>query len=285
MPARRDSRTIESMNSSPATYVIRGGRPGRDRLRVLSSVMAPSTIALLLKLGVACRARVLDLGCGGGEVAAVVARMASLGSVVGIDADPEVVAIARAELRDAGLHNVDVRVGDVTALDDDLGRFDVVHARFLLSHLREPEAMMRRMVELCQPGGAVVVQDVDIAGALCSPSNEAFDACLRLYCDTARARGGDPALGPRLPAMLRAAGVADVRAAVLQPGALTGDAKRIQLLTLENIAPAATALGLITNDEIARLATDLRAFVERDDTFVTAARVVQAWGRVVTPSP
>ena len=263
---------------APDTYAI-AGRPGRDCLRLLSSVMAPSTTALLVKVGVPCNARVLDLGCGGGDVAAVLSKMASVGHVAGVDFDPAVIEIARAEARAAGLRNVELRVGDVTDLDDEDGQYDVVHARFLLSHLREPAPVLRRMVALCKPGGAVVVQDIDIEGSMCWPDDAAFAQCCSLYRDTVRARGGDAGIGRRLPSMLRDAGARAVEATVLQPGGLTGDAKRIQLVTLTNIAASAMALGLITSAGVERLTRQMTAFVERDDTFVTTARVVQAWGR------
>jgi hypothetical protein len=49
------------------TYVIRGGVEGRERLRLLAEVLAPSTRAFLAEIGVPAGASCLDVGCGGGD--------------------------------------------------------------------------------------------------------------------------------------------------------------------------------------------------------------------------
>jgi hypothetical protein len=60
---------------------------------------------------------------------------------------------------------------------------------------------------------------------------------------------------------------------------LRGDAKRIQLATLVNITPSAIALGLATAEEIDRIAYVLAAHADREDTYITTARIIQVWGR------
>ena len=42
-------------------------------------------------------------------------------------------------------------------------RFDLVYARFLLTHLPEPPTALASMVKLLRPGGIVAVEDIDIA--------------------------------------------------------------------------------------------------------------------------
>lgn len=260
-------------------YVIRGGEAGRERLRVLSSAVNPNTIALLDRAGIAPTARCLDLGCGGGDVTTLLAQRAHAGTVIGIDKDPVAIDLARAEARQRGIDNVDFRVGEVDSLPADLDQFDVVNARFLLSHLPDPGAMLHTMVGRCRPGGVVIVEDINISGSICWPPNEAFARSIELYSATVRARGGEPDLGPRLPSMLHDAGLVDVHARVAQPGGVRGDAKRIQLITLTNIAEAAISLGLTTAAEVEQLEHDLADHVERDGTFITTARIIQAWGR------
>jgi 2-polyprenyl-3-methyl-5-hydroxy-6-metoxy-1,4-benzoquinol methylase len=56
------------------TYVIRGGVEGRERLRLLAEVLAPSTRAFLAEIGVPAGASCLDVGCGGGGVTRELAR-------------------------------------------------------------------------------------------------------------------------------------------------------------------------------------------------------------------
>ena len=68
--------------------------------------------------------RVLDLGCGDGRFAIGVAPLAA--TVVGIDPDPEAIAAARKNARQAGLRNVRFAVGAAQRLPYPAGVFDVV---------------------------------------------------------------------------------------------------------------------------------------------------------------
>ena len=121
-------------------YLIRGGIEGRERLRVLARVTRPTTLALLERAGVSAGMRCLDVGCGGGDVSFDLASLVGItGSVVGVDLDATKLELARGDAEQAEVSNVEFRVADVV---DGLGEeeYDVVYARFVLTHLREPEA-------------------------------------------------------------------------------------------------------------------------------------------------
>jgi SAM-dependent methyltransferase len=262
------------------TYVIRGGLDGRERLRVLSRVMWPTTKALLQRVGVGEHARCLDLGCGGGDVTIALARMASRGSVLGTDLDETKIELARAEAAASNLDNVAFRVADVMNPAMDTARFDFVYIRFVLTHLTDPAGALANVVEQLAPGGTVVVEDIDFTGHFCHPDSTAFRSYVRWYTDAVRARGADPNIGPRLPSLLAAAGLRDIDMNVVQPAGTTGEVKLMGPLTLENIADAVIALGIATHDEVEHAVDELYAFAETDGTVLSIPRVVQAWGSV-----
>jgi SAM-dependent methyltransferase len=242
--------------------------------------MAPATGALLARVGIAADARCLDVGCGGGDVTLALAARVPAGSVLGIDFDPVKIATARAEAAELGVANVEYRKADLAVAAAGVERFDVISMRFVLSHLTDPAGALRALVGLLAPGGVVVAEDVDIDGALCWPPCGAFERARELYSAAVRSRGADPELGLRLPGLLLDAGLVDVGVDIVQPAGLQGDAKRIQLLTLEATADSLVDAGLATPDEIAGIAAELAAYIDRPDTLVSTARVVQAWGRL-----
>ena len=124
-----------------ARYTIEGGQAGKRRLDVLARVHGPGTAALLDRVGVAEGARCLDLGCGGGHVTRELARRAGRhGSVLGIDQDASVIELARADTAASGLANIEFRRGDASQLEG--SRYDVAYARFLLSHVGDPVAVV-----------------------------------------------------------------------------------------------------------------------------------------------
>jgi ubiquinone/menaquinone biosynthesis C-methylase UbiE len=69
-----------------ARYVIRGGREGYDRLKVLARARRQDTADLLERVGIPPGSRCIDIGWGSGDVTFELARMAGPeGSVLGID--------------------------------------------------------------------------------------------------------------------------------------------------------------------------------------------------------
>ena len=272
-----------------SSYIIRGGPAGRERLRVVARVMAPTTTELLDRVGVVEDATCLDVGCGGGDVALELARRVPGGRVVGIDIDETKLEIARAEARAAGVHNVDYRSQDVRSAD--LGiPFDLVHARFVLTHLTDPQAAADRLVHALRPRGVIVVEDIDYSGSFCEPRQRSFERYVELYRRTAQARGVDPDIGPRLPGILAEAGCRPVHANVVQPvgrqgTGYEGDVKLTAPLTLENIADAVLAVGLAERGELEALVDDLYRLAADDETLIGTPRMVQAWGyRPVGPA-
>jgi SAM-dependent methyltransferase len=263
----------------PATphYVIRGGVQGRERLRLLSRVLSPTTSDLFARIAIARDARCLDLGCGGGDVTVELARLAPDGYCVGVDLDEKQVEIARDEA--ATVDNVEFRVGDATAPPSCEERFDVVYARFLLTHLPDPAGALEHMRAWLAPGGALVVEDIDFSGHFSDPDSLAFRRYQEWYCAAVHARGCDPDIGPRLPGLLRGAGLGSVDVHVVQPAAMDGEITVVAPLTLENVADAVVQAKLATRDEVERTIDELYEFARADGTLLSLPRIVQAWGR------
>lgn len=261
-------------------YVIRGGPEGRERLRVLGRIMHPTSMALFDRCGIKDGMACLDVGCGGGDVTLELARrVAPTGAVVGLDIDEEKVRIARAEAEQRGVANVDFRVSDI---GDAAGppAFDLVYARFLLTHLREPEGAVGGFRRKLRPGGLLVVEDIDFSGHFTHPESEAFRRYHALYCATVTRRGGDPNIGPRLPGLLRQAGFQDIHVTAVQPLALEGETKLISALTMESIAGAVLADGLASQEEVEAIVRELYAFAADPSTLAGPPRVVQVSGRM-----
>jgi SAM-dependent methyltransferase len=265
---------------NPDSYIIRGGREGRERLRLLARVMRPSTLAFLERAGLRQGMTCLDAGCGGGDVAIDLARLVSpRGRVVGIDLDAVKLDLARSEAAAAGLANVAFHHGDITASDGEAPRFDLAYARFLLTHLREPERAVARMRDLLVPGGLLVIEDIHLSGSFIHPPSAAFAAYLDLYRRTARLRGADPEIGPRLPGMLEAAGIASVAMHVVQPAGLRGEVKLIGAVTMAAIADAVLAADLATRERIEAIVAELHRLGRDETTVMSIPRIVQVWGR------
>jgi SAM-dependent methyltransferase len=260
-------------------YIIRGGIEGRERLRILSRVMQPSTHDVLRRAGVSPGMTCLEVGSGGGDVAFDLAQMVGpSGQVVGIDIDETKLDLARREAEAQGIVNIEFRFADITQHDPERD-FDLVHTRFVLTHLPDPLAAVKRMRHALKPGGIVVVEDIDFRGYFCEPECPALWRYVDLYSKTVARRGGDANIGPRLPGLLTQAGFENVQMNVVQPAGAIGEVKLLSPITMHNIADAVLAEGLATSTEIEQIVAELYDYARTPGTIGCAPRIVEAWGR------
>jgi SAM-dependent methyltransferase len=258
-------------------YIIRGGEQGRARLLVLSRIMRPTTLSLLRQAGIRPGMKCLEIGCGSGDVAFDLARIVGLdGTVVATDIDEIKIRLARQEAVQNRLTNLEFRLADV--LEDELENFDLVHARFVLTHLADPQKALEKVRRSLNPGGVLAAEDVDFRGHFCHPEHPAFSRYVELYTKTAQRRGADPNIGPRLPGLLIKTGLERVQINIVQLAAMSDESKLMAPLTMENIADSVLAEGLASPAEVDRLVHELYEFARDPDTIISGPRVVQTWG-------
>src|SRR3954453_22754584 len=100
----------------------------------------------------------LDVGCGAGLLAEPLARLGA--KVTGIDASPEVIAIAREHAAAMGLE-IDYRVGDVQALE---GEFDLITCLEVVEHVAAPIAFVAALARRLAPGGLLIMSTPNATG-------------------------------------------------------------------------------------------------------------------------
>ena len=93
----------------------------------------------------------LDVGCGAGLLAEPLARLGA--NVTGIDASPEVIAVAREHAAAIGLE-IDYRVGDVQTLERE---FDLVTAMEVIEHVADPQLFVKALAKRLARDGLLVM--------------------------------------------------------------------------------------------------------------------------------
>jgi len=103
--------------------------------------------------------RLLDVGCGVGEVARQLAvAVGDRGTVVGLDRSREMIATAESR-RDGS--RVAYAVGDIASLDYPADHFDGVRCERVLQHLEDPDGALAELVRVTRSGGRICVIDTD----------------------------------------------------------------------------------------------------------------------------
>jgi ubiquinone/menaquinone biosynthesis C-methylase UbiE len=118
--------------------------------RTYARICAYPVSLLLDAAGVGTAVKVLDVGTGTGTVA--VAACARGATVTAVDADPDMVRLAREAAKDAR-----VRAATLPSLPFADAHFDAVVANFVLNHVGRPLAALRELRRVTRPGGRVAV--------------------------------------------------------------------------------------------------------------------------------
>jgi ubiquinone/menaquinone biosynthesis C-methylase UbiE len=244
------------------------------RLEAQGAAMATATRMIFAQAGIRPGMRVLDLGCGAGDVSFVAADLVGPGgSVVGVDRSPGALARARLRARQRGLAQVRFVEGD---LQDPApgGPFDAIVERLVLMWIPDPAALLRQQATTLRPGGLVVPIEVDVSTIRWLPETP-FATQVRSWLVEAFAKAGISTLGPQLRTIVQEAGLRPLGTIGIQPHFGPGDPVGIAAV-VENMriaAPLIVSTGVATAAEIGM------------DTFEQRLRDEQQRSQAVSATP
>jgi len=221
------------------------------RLEVQGSALGPATRIILGAAGIRPGMRVLDLGCGVGDVAFVAAELVGPdGRVVGVDRWPEAIARARLRAGQAGLAQVQFVEGDIREPVPG-GPFDAIVGRLVLMHLADPVTVLRRQATVLRAGGLVVPIEHDIHTTRSLPPTPLVAQTVAWVIE-AFDKTGVSAIGPRLWGVLRDAGLRPLGMIGVQPHFGPDDPAAIALAegVVRAVAPLLERAGIVTAEEI-----------------------------------
>jgi len=189
-------------------YVLGHDQRHYQQLIDQDEILRPSTERMLRAAGIHEAMRVLDVGCGVGNVTLLLSRFVGpKGSVVGVDVDSGAIDVARARAITEGLTNCEFRVGDArTYCADPL--FDAAVGRLVLMYTSDPTAALRNIAERVRPGGVVAFQELDQEYAGMSwESTPLFAQVMKMIVAAFKRSGARTNLGTELFERMRDAGL------------------------------------------------------------------------------
>jgi SAM-dependent methyltransferase len=264
--------------------------PGRSfeetkRLQQQASLFEPSTRRLFEAAGIKAGMKVLDVGCGAGDVALLVTQLVGpTGCVVGVDKNPAILKIARQ--RAAGLRNVTFLEGDIRniALEGDI---DAAVGRFTLLYIADQAVALQTIARHLGPQGILAFQELDFSLSESISANENIASLCRqffLWAEDAYSHAGSPTqMGVQLPEAFRRAGLPLPQ---LGLDAIAGAGEQWEgydlfTETLRSLLPVIVRFGITTEKEVdvETYAERLRAESVSQHKLVVGPMMISAWTR------
>lgn len=275
---------MQSTATKPHSYVLGHEDRELERLSRQADFYAPLTEQALRLAGIGPGMRVLDAGCGAGDVSLLIARLVGpAGQVVAVDHAAEAVAATRGRMANATLANVDCRQGDLATVQIDTP-VDAIVGRLVLMHVADPVAVLRNLVAALRRPGIVLFQEMDIAASHSEPAAPLCERMIALCRNAFTGMGVDIRPGLRLHDQFVAASLPAPQMTSL--GRLEAAPARgsVALLTgvLTTLLPAIEALGLSTAAEMQldTLPDRLSAELAATGSVIFTPPLITAWTRV-----
>ncbi len=187
-------------------------------------------------------ARILDLGCGGGQLTRVFQQLYPQATIIGMDGNPTVLAAARAQPLLGP--NVTFVEGDIqTALPP--GPFDLVYASAVLCHVRDLARVVELVAAALAPGGTFWVKDTHPQAALRATQPD-YRFLVETFYATMQQAGTHPYVGTELPPLLAAGGFTEVQVVDDEVYPLGGDTIEGESLAMDWIVAARNAAPMLS---------------------------------------
>jgi SAM-dependent methyltransferase len=275
------------MNTTPAsgsTYVLGHADAEVQRLLLQGRLYDDYTEHALRLAGLRPGMRVLDVGSGPGDVSFVAARLVGpSGSILGVDAAPDMIELARARAAERGLSAVRFTQAaiDAIALDEPV---DAVIGRLILMHLPDPAATLRRLSSFVRPGGVIAFSENDITATRSVPDLPLFGRVTAGIVRAFEAMGLSAEFGTTLHTVFADAGLG---APHLTLGTPIGTAADTDILAYAAevwrlVSPIAQQQGFAI-DELADIDEFVPRFREEAlavDALITMPPIITAWAQV-----
>ena len=265
------------------TYVLGHGSEEHRRLMLQSRFVGELTESVFAHAGLAQGMRVLDVGCGAGDVSFLAAAFVGpSGSVLGIDQSPESIALARERAKAAGLDNVRFEVARLEEFREE-GPFDALIGRLVLLYLKEPAVVLRQLAERVRSGGVIAFHEMEMTTARCVPESPIWTQCGRWIVEAFTRAGVETSMGSRLYSVFKDAGLPPPE--MISGGRVEGnpESQIFEWLaqTVRSLLPMIEKTGVATREEVGidTLADRLRAAVVERNGVAHSPIFVGAWTR------
>jgi len=228
--------------------------------------------------------RVLDIGCGAGDVAMLAAEIIGpSASVVALDRDAATIEWARRRVAEAGFTNIQLHATEFDQFDE-VASFDALVGRCILLYLPDPMATLRHLALSLRSGAVIAFLEPDftVPSSVFPPMPD-FRNCEKWVSEALRCSGARIDMGMRLHHTYRDAGFVNTKTTVshLSGCGVTRQMADFFVETIRSLLPKIVEYGIATPEEVQidTLGDRMFAAAREADPQWVGSRYILAWAR------
>lgn len=259
--------------TKPKDYALAVGDISRERYEIFAYLYNPFSLEFLRQKNIKDGMRVLDVGCGIGDMTCELAKLVGgKGQAIGIDASKEQLEIAKQVANKNKLQNiqfVECLADQLVALEQ---TFDLVYCRALLNTQKNPKQIIQQMYNVLAPNGILICEEPRTdKNFFCHPTSSAYQRWEKCFAKLAEISGKDFVfnfnIGCELYSWFKDLNLNAIHGRVIQPLLITPYEKRQLTLQIIELTPTLIKTGLATQAELEQLVDDLEEF-EKDNAYI-----------------
>jgi len=285
--ARRDiccvtlPETVGATMTEAKDYPLGYSEQEARRLAEQGALLEEFTAELFQRAGLREGMRVLDIGCGVGDVTLLAARLVGpQGAVLGIDRAASSVETARARASALGVGHARFEQADLGTFETGQ-TFEALVGRLVLLYLPDPAETLRRLSRYLRPGGIIAFQEFDMPATSQVPAGELFLKVREWLLSAFAAAGAQLDMGTKLYSGFVRAGLPPPEMTATTPVACGPATKRYAYLAsvLRSLLPLIERTGIASAAEIDidTLAVRMHEDAIAHERVLFLPRVVSAW--------
>ncbi len=274
-----DEMTASDRGQEPSYFLDNAASQSIGRFSGLECCYDALTFDHLAARGIGTGWHCLEIGAGSGSVARWMAeQVGPTGRVLATDIDIRwITPNGPSHLE---ISHLEIIQHDIVTESLPDAAFDLIHARLVLVHLPDRDAVLARLVASLKPGGWLVVEDFDSLLPHCldpvDEDEQVFVKVGKALVQGLHSRGADTTYPRTLPRRLVTVGLEEVGAS----GQLTlynggSQASRLQIANIDQVGGSLIDAGLISPEE----RDTFRRLLEAPSFVGNHPLMITAWGR------
>ncbi|MEF3063386.1 class I SAM-dependent methyltransferase [Pandoraea apista] len=256
---RNDHNASEYAAAARPEYPLHTGEADRQRLMVTAEVYNAATTEFLRKF-LPKTGRILEVGCGHGQIAQWLAANAPEATVIGLDNDAEQISLAKSAASAHGINNLSFRVGDLSdlaSISQLKRKFELITCRFTLLHIGQRRPVVEALLGLLTPLGVLVVEEPSLGSLFCIPHVAGFEQANAAISAYGESRGVNYNCIEDIWSIITKMNVQIRDARFSQPTVWKKEHKALVKLSFQQLSPRLVAHGILEEHQAKRIEQSL----------------------------